>query len=76
MEHRFRNSATATEDTCERLLEHGVYQRWVVRDGGLLWVEGEPGSGISTLLRYVLDYTLATQGMDLMFSVYFNSRGT
>lgn len=47
----------AAHGTCEWVLEHHLYQRWLDNNDPLLWIKGKPGSGKSTLLKYVLEQT-------------------
>ncbi|KAI9708259.1 MAG: hypothetical protein M1820_004213 [Bogoriella megaspora] len=38
--------------TCSWVFRHEVYQHWLAKDAGLLWVKGKPGAGKSTVMRY------------------------
>ncbi|KAI9890829.1 MAG: hypothetical protein M1814_003613 [Vezdaea aestivalis] len=43
----------ASVDTCDWLLKHEVYCDWLHK-GGLLWIEGKPGAGKSTLMQFAV----------------------
>lgn len=71
MDHRSYNIDTAAKGTCEWLLRHETFVRWV-RDRSLLWIKGNPGSGKSTLLRHALSKLTADKFLVLSF---FHGRG-
>lgn len=54
--------------TCEWLLEHPVYQRWLRQEIRLIWLKGGPGIGKSTLMKFV-------ESQSDGISFYFNARG-
>ena len=70
----------AAEDTCGWILDHYRYQAWSARQNletshGLLWIKGKPGSGKSTLMKFLIEQSSPSSGsMRLLF--FFNARGT
>ncbi|EGU82782.1 hypothetical protein FOXB_06703 [Fusarium oxysporum f. sp. conglutinans Fo5176] len=79
MDSRFHDTNAAAEGTCKWLLRHKKYTSWASCDRGLLWIKGKPGSGKSTLIRYVLDHVMpipnTTEGA-LILSFFFHGRGS
>jgi hypothetical protein len=58
------------------------FQDWMESDGGILWIKGKPGSGKSTLMKYILDnkrtrQALSSRGRTIlsMPSFFFHDRG-
>ena len=85
MEERFHDpNLHAEKGTCEWLLTHGAYQRWLQGSGDLLWTKGNPGTGKSTLLKYLLTQSeLRRESLqpqekhnELTISFFFHGRGT
>ena len=54
--------------TCEWLLYHTDYQRWLRKETCLLWIKGGPGTGKSTLMKFA-------ESRSDGISFYFNARG-
>jgi type II secretory ATPase GspE/PulE/Tfp pilus assembly ATPase PilB-like protein len=54
MEARQHEISLATETTCEWLLQHSEFRHWTLRNRGLLWIKGNPGTGKSTMMKYAL----------------------
>ncbi|KAI1734173.1 ankyrin repeat-containing domain protein [Xylaria scruposa] len=77
MDYELNGIDAAVEGTCKWLLGHKMYETWVTRDQGLLWIKGKPGSGKSTLLKYALN-NMVTSGIEnamvLRFSFYGRSK--
>ncbi|KAK4080934.1 hypothetical protein Trihar35433_2039 [Trichoderma harzianum] len=72
----------ATSGTCEWLLHHKTYIRWITSNHGLFWIKGKPGSGKSTLLKYAFNYQKDlfsaannTASSDIFLSFFFHGRG-
>jgi ankyrin repeat protein len=65
-----------SENTCTWLLEHPRYQVWQ-REGGLLWINGKPGAGKSTLMEFARRNETETihNGNTMVLSFYFHGRG-
>jgi ankyrin repeat protein len=49
------NVETRVEGTCQWLLKHQNFQRWLAQDSGPLLVSADPGCGKSVLSRYIID---------------------
>lgn len=67
----------AAENTCQWILDHPTYQQWHANGQGLLWVKGKPGSGKSTLMKYIVRNAkdIHPDGRNLKISFYFHGRG-
>lgn len=53
MNYRQEEVLDARADSCTWILQHQNYQRWLADDHGLLWIQGKPGSGKSTLMKRI-----------------------
>jgi hypothetical protein len=67
--------------TCAWLLQDPVYQDWLSAEKyyehhGFFWIKGKPGSGKSTLTKFVLTYAQETVSNAILLSFFFNARGT
>lgn len=70
---------TAESGTCKWILEDPDYQAWAScrkldKSHGLLWIKGKPGSGKSTLMKYIASKTPKPPGA-LRLVFFFNARG-
>ncbi|KAL8348370.1 hypothetical protein RB598_001598 [Gaeumannomyces tritici] len=77
MNHRGADIENAAEGTCKWIVDHPVYSQWSTNGQGLLWVKGKPGSGKSTLIKYIirqLQGTTSTPTLNITF--FFHGRGT
>ncbi|KAI1416004.1 hypothetical protein F5Y13DRAFT_186857 [Hypoxylon sp. FL1857] len=61
--------------TCEWLLQHPSYRLWFETGQGILWIIGNPGTGKSTLMKYIVT---RMQPIDQLYtlSYYFYNLGT
>ncbi|KAM3497874.1 hypothetical protein MY10362_008786 [Beauveria mimosiformis] len=75
MESRFHTMDPAADGTCRWLLTHSEYTAWAGCCGGLLWIKGNPGSGKSTVLKYILEQ-LRSDRRHLYLSFFFHGRGS
>ncbi|KAH0531346.1 hypothetical protein TsFJ059_000191 [Trichoderma semiorbis] len=82
MQTRSSGINDATSGTCEWLLHHETYIRWIASSHGLFWIKGKPGSGKSTLLKFAFNYqknlsstTSNAANSDIFLSFFFNDRG-
>lgn len=64
--------------TCNWLLDHQNYVEWLPRRTGLLWVQGNPGAGKSTAMKFLVDDIKAkSRGTNqIVISFFFHGRGT
>ena len=53
MNYRQEEVLDARADSCTWILEQKNYQKWLADDHGLLWIQGKPGSGKSTLMKRI-----------------------
>ncbi|KAI1323631.1 hypothetical protein F5Y16DRAFT_424790 [Xylariaceae sp. FL0255] len=66
--------------TCEWILETPVYANWKL-SSGFLWLKGKPGTGKSTLMKFLQVQlqneirTSQSNSPDLLISFFFNARG-
>ncbi|KAJ9605559.1 hypothetical protein H2200_010216 [Cladophialophora chaetospira] len=70
---------TGETGTCTWLLESSIYQAWesskdVETSHALLWIKGKPGSGKSTLMKYVASKNAQAEGV-VRLVFFFNARG-
>lgn len=81
MNYRFRTIKPPTPETCSWLVETPQYMQWRNLElrhmhHGLLWLRGKPGSGKSTIMKFVLEYAKATYPNERSLYFFFNGRGT
>ncbi|KAK7212567.1 hypothetical protein V2G26_019745 [Clonostachys chloroleuca] len=69
-------------DTCRWFLEHEAYQSWsdpsqVSEHHGFLWINGKPGAGKSTLMKFLYTESrkLCQKNVSATSSFFFNARG-
>ncbi|KAI3334222.1 hypothetical protein F4824DRAFT_217493 [Ustulina deusta] len=77
---REANTDHAHTATCQWFLRKPVYLDWLdesqfSRHNGLLWVEGKPGAGKSTLIKYVLSQIRRDKKRQPVISFFFYARG-
>jgi len=77
MNTRRSEADNAHPRTCEWILLHDSYTKWLSNQYGLLWIKGKPGAGKSTLLAFV--YRTLQDGSpsqpDLRLEFFFHGRG-
>ncbi|KAI0443472.1 hypothetical protein F4803DRAFT_561576 [Xylaria telfairii] len=57
MNSRANSIPTAAVDTCAWIFKHPKFQRWVTtQEPQILWILGHPGTGKSTLMKYVAEW--------------------
>ncbi|KAL0261591.1 hypothetical protein SLS55_003021 [Diplodia seriata] len=65
--------------TCTWVLKHPDYVKWLSDSAGLLWVQGTPGAGKSTVMKFIVD-DMETRNDDdstqIVASYFFHGRGT
>uniref|UniRef100_A0A8H7TT64 NACHT domain-containing protein n=1 Tax=Bionectria ochroleuca TaxID=29856 RepID=A0A8H7TT64_BIOOC len=67
-------------ETCKWLLSHPVFLTWKdpmkLRDhAGFVWLKGNPGTGKSTIMKYLLKETQTANLYDATLHFFFNARG-
>ncbi|RDW91018.1 hypothetical protein BP5796_02183 [Coleophoma crateriformis] len=77
MKYRKQDLGQAYANTCQWILEHDSYMKWIATDHGLLWIKGKPGSGKSTLMSFVHKDFVKRFPVDkhLTLDFFFHGRG-
>ncbi|RMZ87413.1 hypothetical protein DV736_g5365, partial [Chaetothyriales sp. CBS 134916] len=81
MESRRSTIKTAYSTTCQWLLKHPAYLDWIDpkqihQHCGFLWINGKPGAGKSTLVKFALARAdKARPQNEALLSFFFNARG-
>ncbi|KAK2875583.1 hypothetical protein FQN49_001588 [Arthroderma sp. PD_2] len=78
MDYRRHDIKIAVDKTCSWLINHTQYKEWRSKQNGMLCLMGNPGTGKSTLMKYVSDYApkggfFSTKVQHLSF--FFHARG-
>lgn len=79
MDFRFHDVHQAKSGTCNWVLQDEVYAGWYSSPRGLLWINGKPGSGKSTALKYILRHMKIIRPPDhkiLYLTFFFHGRGS
>ena len=56
MDHRYFDVDPNAEGTCQWVIGHNQYKKWIKDHKSLLWISGNPGAGKSTILKYLINY--------------------
>ncbi|KAJ1323732.1 ankyrin repeat domain-containing protein 50 [Microdochium nivale] len=77
---RLSNIQIAHGKTCQWLLKKQEYQDWLdlsklLEHHGLLWMKGKPGTGKSTIMKFVLGEFSRKKKDWTVISFFFNARG-
>ncbi len=81
MDSRRSTIKTAYSSTCQWLLKHCAYLDWIDPEHihqhrGFLWINGKPGAGKSTLVKFALACAdKASPESEILLSFFFNARG-
>ncbi|KAK5652462.1 hypothetical protein OQA88_10506 [Cercophora sp. LCS_1] len=83
MDKRVTNLAAAQQGTCSWFLETKAYEAWQnpakqSEHGGFLWIKGNPGTGKSTLMKFLFETTkdrLRRDPDQIVASFFFSARG-
>ena len=72
---------TAHAKTCRWLLKNTEYLDWLdhkkrVEHNGFFWIKGKPGTGKSTLMKYIFANARKAFSKSLTVSFFFNARGS
>ena len=66
--------STKTAGTCDWIFSHSTYCEWL-ENGGLLWINGRPGTGKSTLMHSLLEeQAKGSKKSRLVASYFFHAR--
>jgi ankyrin repeat protein/nucleoside phosphorylase len=81
MGERFQSIRSPYPGTCEWLLTNTKYLTWLndrqfEQHHGLLWLKGKPGSGKSTLVKFIFGHAREQKLADIHVSFFFNARGS
>lgn len=77
---RYSTIREAHLKTCKWLLSRPEYQDWLnpakfLEHRGLLWIKGKPGTGKSTIMKFVLANAKNSMPEATIVSFFFNARG-
>ncbi|ETI19600.1 hypothetical protein G647_09434 [Cladophialophora carrionii CBS 160.54] len=77
---RHASDKSAHSKTCKWILKKSEYLDWLaperqVEHNGFLWIKGKPGSGKSTMLKYISSHANKTMPGTPIISFFFNARG-
>ncbi|KAI3320213.1 hypothetical protein HD806DRAFT_547401 [Xylariaceae sp. AK1471] len=81
MHSRQNNIPDAAINTCNWILNHATFQRWLTNPKPqILWILGHPGTGKSTLMKYISERSYQTGkdgwGNHFITSFYFYNLGS
>lgn len=70
----------ARNDSCQWILATDTWQNWLdlerlEQHQGFLWIKGKPGTGKSTLMKYLLSHTRRSMPRTVFVAFFFNARG-
>lgn len=66
----------ARHNTCTWIAQDSEYRTWLSRNQSLLWFQGHPGVGKSTLMKHILEETRTTmEANTLLLFFFFHGRG-
>lgn len=73
---RYNEIGDATDGTCFWILQHDAYRQWLHDGQGILWIKGKPGSGKSTLMKFIMGHQKSRMAPSSTISwFFFNWRG-
>ena len=81
MDYRYTSIKPKLAKTCEWVLCRNDYQDWLKfrnreTHHGIFWLKGKPGSGKSTLMKFLLKNAPKAEGPAVTAYFFFNARGT
>ena len=74
MNYRIYDIEDSVVYTCSWLETHRLYLDWLNQKSRLLWINGKPGAGKSTLMKHALE--LAKTARSKFIAFFFHGRGT
>lgn len=78
MNEREYDVINASKNTCDWLSKNPVYIDWFNQQHGLLWIQGHPGVGKSTLMKHVLkskSKAMMKEKNTIIITFFFHGRG-
>jgi len=67
----------AQENTSTWIWDHATYRKWVEKNSGLLWIQGKPGSGKSTLMKAIMaKLTGKFSSNSIVADFFYSARGS
>ncbi|CZR52846.1 uncharacterized protein PAC_02723 [Phialocephala subalpina] len=78
MNYRQEEVQDARLDSCTWILQHPIYETWLADNHGLLWIQGKPGSGKSTLMKRIFQALCHEKSIlgRIHLAFFFHRRGT
>ncbi|OBT60680.1 hypothetical protein VE03_09999 [Pseudogymnoascus sp. 23342-1-I1] len=78
--YRRQEADQAHLHTCEWILQHRSYTKWISKEHELLWIKGKPGAGKSTLMAFLYQEFQASQdnflfNQRIRLEFFFHGRG-
>ncbi|OBT96248.1 hypothetical protein VE01_05769 [Pseudogymnoascus verrucosus] len=76
--YRRQEADQAYQNTCAWILKHPVYAEWLDKKCELLWIQGSPGSGKSTLVSFIYEEFQKNISLsrEVVLDYFFHSRGS
>ncbi|KFZ03150.1 hypothetical protein V502_11189 [Pseudogymnoascus sp. VKM F-4520 (FW-2644)] len=76
--YRRQEADQAYENTCAWIFGHPAYTEWSAKNCELLWIQGNPGSGKSTLMSFIYDefHKNIPQSREVVLDYFFHGRGS
>ncbi|KAK0714484.1 hypothetical protein B0H67DRAFT_553198 [Lasiosphaeris hirsuta] len=73
-----------SENTFQWIFDLPLFTEWLQGEGGLFWIHGKPGSGKSTLMKFIYEsrqtwdllHTWGTDSLEIRASFFFHYRGS
>ncbi|KEQ66046.1 uncharacterized protein M437DRAFT_33477, partial [Aureobasidium melanogenum CBS 110374] len=75
MYNRLHEISDATSGTCSWVLDNNTLRDWQHAQCGLLWVKGKPGTGKSTIMKYLWDYFAPANSSEARITASFFCHG-
>ncbi|KAL7920620.1 hypothetical protein ACQKWADRAFT_298002 [Trichoderma austrokoningii] len=84
LNHRISQIEDAFQNTFKWIFDLDLFTRWLREGSGLFWINGKPGSGKSTLMKYIFQspltwdllYNWRKGSLDIKAGFFFHYRGT
>ncbi|KFY21533.1 hypothetical protein V493_07326 [Pseudogymnoascus sp. VKM F-4281 (FW-2241)] len=76
--YRRQEADQAYKNTCTWLLKHPAYTEWLDKNCELLWIQGSPGSGKSTLMSFIYEefHRNLSLRKGVVLDYFFHGRGS